>query len=344
MEVLSALTEATDTPGLETERAASCFVTAECAVLRADWPLAAVYASRGMDAVHATAAPAMSAHGLLLSGVAQHPESPTAGIALIREAQERFAEAGDPWGATRAALALGDALLRSASSQAADDALTAALERARHVRNAPLAAAASRSLGELRARQGRFDEALQWLGDSERLFTTMADAPDRARTLFTTALVHRMRGDRQEAHALFDTAARHGKSLDLVWLEMAANAGAALSNGGPGADGTRQRWTRVSELVADARPDWWFPGRELVDALSVRMALAAGHAGFAYELFQRSGRRYEAVDPYALLWLVAEAGSALEGAGLTNAAQYSDNVARLARQLGYTPAAGIPTA
>jgi diguanylate cyclase (GGDEF)-like protein/putative nucleotidyltransferase with HDIG domain len=342
MEALATLTEEAEAEVLDTERASSCFVAAECALLRADWPLAGVYANRGMDAVHAAAAPAMAAHGLLLSGLAQHPESPTAGIALIREAQERLSEAGDLRGASRAALALGDALLRSASSQAADEALTTALERARHTRNAPVAAAASRSLGELRARQGKFDEALQWLGDAERLFTTMADAPDRARTLFATGMVHRMRGDRSEAFTLFDTAARHGKDLDLAWLEMAASAGAALSNGGPNAEGAKTRWARVSELIADARPDWWFPGRELVDALAVRMALASGHAGFAYELFQRSGRRYEAVDPYALLWLVAEAGSALESAGLRNASLARDNVARLARQLGYTPAAGIP--
>jgi tetratricopeptide (TPR) repeat protein len=284
----------------------------------------------------------MAAHGLLLSGIAQYPESPSAGIALIRESQERLGEAGDEWGMSRAALALGDALLRSGSSQVADAALTGALESARGTHNAPVAAAASRSLGELRARQGRFDEALQWLGDAERLFTTMADAPDRARTLYTTALVHRMRGNREEACALFDAAARQGRELDVAWLEMAAAAGAALSNGGVNGEAARSRWTRISELIADARPDWWFPGREFVDALAVRMALSSGHAGVAYELFQRSGRRYEGVDPYALLWLVEEAGPALESAGLRNATLARENVARLARQLGYTPAAGIP--
>jgi diguanylate cyclase (GGDEF)-like protein/putative nucleotidyltransferase with HDIG domain len=343
LESLSGLVEDAESLALAGERAATCFVAADCALLRADWPLAGVFARRGLESVDRDTAPASAAQGLLLLGIAEHPAAPAVGLSRMHEARELMATVGDEWGEARAALAIGDTLLRSGPAAAADDALTDALERARSTHNAAVAAAASRSLGELRAREGRFDEALQWLGDAERLFSTMPDEPDRARTTMATGLVHRMRGDRTQAYALFDLAARRGRELDVPWIELVASAGAALSNGGLGSLETRHRWARVSEMIAESRPDWWFPGRELVDALAVRMALAGGHAGVAYELFQRSGRRYEALDPYALLWLVSEASDDLEAAGLTNAAMGSDVVTRLARKLGFTPAAGVPT-
>jgi hypothetical protein len=69
-------------------------------------------------------------------------------------------------------------------------------------------------------------------------------------------------------------------------------------------------------LIAGATPDWWFPGRELVDAVALQTALGAGHSGAAFDHFARALRRFEAVDPYAGAWLVAECANGLEQAGL----------------------------
>ena len=68
-------------------------------------------------------------------------------------------------------------------------------------------------------------------------------------------------------------------------------------------------------FISTAPPDWWFPGRELIDALGVQLALVAGHSGAAFDLFARALQRLEVVDPYAGAWMVAECADTLERRG-----------------------------
>ncbi|MBC7897612.1 MAG: hypothetical protein H7066_19490, partial [Cytophagaceae bacterium] len=125
------------------------------------------------------------------------------------------------------------------------------------------------------------------------------------------------------------------RELDLTWMELAATSGAAVSNGGPASDGTQVRWVRATEIVADARPEWWFPGRELVDAFAVRMALAKGHPSVANDLFVRAVHRLDALDAYGSVWLVAECAPELRRAGLRSAERTLLEAGERARRLGF---------
>jgi tetratricopeptide (TPR) repeat protein len=335
-ESLRALLAEVEKRGPSGEVVAVALTAAECALLRADWPEAAALARHGLDATSGEGTPhRLSAHALLLVGAAELAESPALGTSRVRQALQRFVELGDAWGEARAMHILGDALARQTPGDTADDTLTAALERARDTHNAPVAAGVSRSLGELRARQGRFDEAHQWLGDAERLSTTMEDEPQRVRTLLAGAVALRDAGDRANAMVRFDHAARRARELDIPWIELVAHAGAAMLNGGPDSDTARARWTRTSELVADARPDWWFPGREQVDAFAIRMALAGGHTSVAHDLFLKSSRRLETLDPYGSAWLAAECATELERVGLQTAVAARVAAAERAKSFGF---------
>ena len=53
----------------------------------------------------------------------------------------------------------------------------------------------------------------------------------------------------------------------------------------------------------------------MLDALALQMALSAGHNGMAFDMFARSSRVLDAVEPYAAAWLVAECGDVLDAAG-----------------------------
>jgi tetratricopeptide (TPR) repeat protein len=336
VESLRALLEEVEKHGTSGEAAAVALTAAECALLRADWPEAAALARHGLDAASGEGTPGrLGAQALLLVGAAELAESPALGTSRVRQALQRFVELDDPWGEVRAMHILGDALARQTPGDAAEDTLTAALERARDTHYAPVAAGVSRSLGELRARQGRFDEAHQWLGDAERLSTTMEDEPQRVRTLLAGAVALRDAGDRANARIRFDHAARRARELDIPWIELVAHAGAAMLNGGPDSDMARARWARTSELVADARPDWWFPGREQVDAFAIRMALAGGHTSVAHDLFLRSSRRLETMDPYGSAWLVAECAVDLERAGLRTGTAAREAAVERAKSFGF---------
>jgi tetratricopeptide (TPR) repeat protein len=282
----------------------------------ADWPLAASLAGRIADAAAAedvTDVQLTDARRLLAA--ARYGTAPAEALTLARDAAARGTASGHRLLAGRTRHTLGDLYLRAGHLAHAEEALGEALDAARAAHSAPLAAAVSRTLAELRGRQGSYGEALQWLGDAERIFSALGDPPERARTTLLAAHLAREAGERGRAHALYDTATTEARSLDLAWVELTALAGAALTNGGPEAPGTATRWERANQIIAAAAPDWWFPGREVVDALAVQLALAAGHSGAAFDIFTRAQRRFELIDPYAGAWIVAECADGLEGRG-----------------------------
>ena len=123
----------------------------------------------------------------------------------------------------------------------------------------------------------------------------------------------------------------------MSWIELADVAGAALTNGGPDAPTTAARWPRANEVISSAPPDWWFPGRELVDALGIQLAISAGHGGAAFDLFARALRRFDAVDQYAGAWLVAECADGLERSGFPAIATTRRLARERAEALAFAP-------
>jgi tetratricopeptide (TPR) repeat protein len=239
--------------------------------------------------------------------------------------------------AARVRATLGELYLRAGHVAHAEEALGEALDAARGAHAAPLAATVSRTLGELRARQGNALEAAQWLGDAERIFTALGDVPELLHTVLTAAHVARDHGERPRAHALYERAAEEARTLEIAWIELAALAGSVLTNGGPLSPSSWRPWSRANELIASAPPDWWFAGRELVDAVTLQVALGAGHSGAAVGLFARALRRLDAMDPYAGAWLVAECAPTLEVAGLPAVRVARRQAAERARSLAFAP-------
>ena len=297
------------------ERATTLLAAAEVSASLADWSRATSLAGKATDIIGDRGAPAIVGNAWRLLGIGRYATAPAESMALLREAIDRLGASGDRLGEALARVALGDAYLRAGHATHAEQALSVALDTARGAHSAPIAAVVSRSLAELRARQGAFDEAAQWLGDADRLFTALGDQPERLRTILSRAHVAREQGDRVRAFALYDSASTDARALEVPWIELTALAGCALTNGGPEAASTRERWARANTLIAGARADWWFPGREMLDALALQMALSAGHNGMAFDMFARSSRVLDAVEPYAAAWLVAECGDVLDAAG-----------------------------
>ena len=60
----------------------------------------------------------------------------------------------------------------------------------------------------------------------------------------------------------------------------------------------------------------WFSGRELIDALAIRLAALAGHAGLAADGFARALALAEPNDSFAAVRLVAESATTLAGVGV----------------------------
>jgi len=303
----------------------------------ADWHLTTTLARKAIEIAGIRGSLSQRAEAHRLMALGRYDSAPGEAFAFAREAIADGTAAGDRAVTALARLTLGELYLRAGHLPHAEESLGEALDAARGAHAAPLAACVSRALGELRARQGNFGESTQWLGDAERIFTALGDAPEQMRTTLVAAHAAREQRERQRAHALYDTAAGSARTLDIAWAEMTALAGAALTNGGPTSPSAQARWQRANELIAAATPDWWFPGRELVDAVALQTALGAGHSGAAFDHFARALRRFEAVDPYAGAWLVAECANGLEQAGLPAIAVTRRLASERAQALAFGP-------
>jgi diguanylate cyclase (GGDEF)-like protein/putative nucleotidyltransferase with HDIG domain len=327
-----------DAPGGDsTMRAGVQLAASALAASVADWHLTTTLARKAIEIAGIRGSLSQRAEAHRLMALGRYDSAPGEAFAFAREAIADGTAAGDRAVTALARLTLGELYLRAGHLPHAEESLGEALDAARGAHAAPLAACVSRALGELRARQGNFGESTQWLGDAERIFTALGDAPEQMRTTLVAAHAAREQRERQRAHALYDTAATAARTLDIAWAEMTALAGAALTNGGPTSPTAQARWQRANELIAGATPDWWFPGRELVDAVALQTALGAGHSGAAFDHFARALRRFEAVDPYAGAWLVAECANGLEQAGLPAIAVTRRLASERAQALAFGP-------
>ena len=72
------------------------------------------------------------------------------------------------------------------------------------------------------------------------------------------------------------------------------------------------RWIRTN---VEPRPDWWFQGRDLVDALRIRLTAVRGDEVHALRVLNEAVAISKRHDPYTAAFLVAECGPSLRRSG-----------------------------
>ncbi len=97
-------------------------------------------------------------------------------------------------------------------------------------------------------------------------------------------------------------------------VELGARAGQALAALAVGARSVAEdamRWIRAN---VEPRPEWWFQGRDLVDALRIRLAAERGDDAHAMRLLSDAVTMAGRYDVYLAAYLVAECAPSLRGA------------------------------
>jgi diguanylate cyclase (GGDEF)-like protein/putative nucleotidyltransferase with HDIG domain len=238
-----------------------------------------------------------------------------------REALALFIRLGDKHGQTRAWLATGDVHGETGRLAAARETLEVALDTARQAHAPDLAASATLGLGTPHYTAGAFGNARDRLEESLRLFTSVRDDVKRVSVLLASAHVARDDGRLADALAAYDAAAARAVELDDEVAEAAAHAGAGLALLDRGdAPGAEMRLRQAEEVLAVGTVAPWFVNRELIDALAIRLAASAGHAGLATECFERAVALAEPNDSFAAVRLVAECAAALAAVGVQSVA------------------------
>jgi hypothetical protein len=100
-------------------------------------------------------------------------------------------------------------------------------------------------------------------------------------------------------------------ALGLVEVQAGALAGAGLvALQGGRAPVARSLALEMAKPLA-GRDDWWFQGRELAEALAIRLMLRDGQDEPARHRFERALALAEAHDAFGAAWLVADYADAL---------------------------------
>ncbi len=225
-----------------------------------------------------------------------------------------FHAAGDRSGEARCQINIGKIHQRAGDMAAAEAAYDHGLETAQSAQAVDLAGLASLNLGLLHLRRGQLALAGEHYDDALERFTESSNETDRLSTLFNMAHLAREAEDWGTASGLYEQVMAIAARIGQPDVELGARAGQALAALAVGARSVAEdamRWIRAN---VETRPEWWFQGRDLVDALRIRLAAERGDDSHAMRLLSDAVTLAGRHDVYVAAYLVAECAPSLRGA------------------------------
>ena len=277
----------------------------------------------------------LHAHALMRVGWTLFELGSEEAIVFYRRAQEICSEMDDRHGYVRCQISIGVSYSKVGNTTAAIEAFRSAVELGLQAGAPDWAGVAALNLGVLFMWSGRFEEARQRFEEARKLFIKLKNELHRVATVYNMGHLARESGDPTRALELYEEAASSARRLGQLDMEIGAIAGAGLA----GLDLNRRDYAytaaRNAETMIGERFDWWFQNRELVEALSVRVALELGRRDEAEQRFRTALAHTEPRDARCAAWLAAESAPALIAAG----ADVWDFVRRFSQRaddMGYT--------
>ena len=165
------------------------------------------------------------------------------------------------------------------------------------------------NLGVLAIRLGDYDAAAKSLGEALRLCAEAQNTELQLLATYNLADLARELEQYQRAGATYELAMELADRIGQSDIQVLALAGMGLCRF---AEGEVARAREIHERVQSGmstRPDW-FQGRELVEALAIRLALHDGR-GEAAQIFKRAVELADTRDVYGAMLLTAEYGESL---------------------------------
>jgi diguanylate cyclase (GGDEF)-like protein/putative nucleotidyltransferase with HDIG domain len=292
-------------------------------------------AREAVDVAERAAVPSLLADAVIRLGSALFDGNPANAIPHYRRALDMFVSLGDRLGQMRCHINIGSASDRAGNLPAAEVSYATALEIGRAIRASDLTGVTLLNLGVLLLKTGKMSAARSHFEDARRLFSLLGHEPHRVASLYNLAHMARIEGDSARALELYSACAATAAEMSHTEMQIGALAGVGLAELDlQSPHGARVQLDAASALIG-TREDWWFQGRELVEALAVRLAASDGLMEQAEQHLLQVFPLAEAYDTYVALTLGGECASLL--------ARHPDLVAirqRLAMQanaLGYQP-------
>jgi tetratricopeptide (TPR) repeat protein len=237
-------------------------------------------------------------------------DQPDQAAEIYRRALLIYRGLGESRGEARCHNNLGIVLSVKGEREAARREFSAAIALSRTTGNEDMWGLASLNLGVCALKAGEFENARELFGESLAHFAGVHNSERQLYALYNLAHLDRARGDYESAAELYDVALGSAQRLQQSDVEIGALAGGGLCRLEAGDNaGARQAHAAASEKLRN-RPDW-FQGREVVEALSVRLATIDGNVDEAFDRFDKSLTLASSPDVYSAAWLTAECAEVL---------------------------------
>ena len=254
--------------------------------------------------------PTLLADSLNRLGITLEHDHPDQATEIYRRALDMYVAAGDARGEARCRNNLGIVYSLSGQWELARKELTTAIALARTTGTPDLWGVAAVNLGVAWLKCGEYDRARELFGEGLALFAGVKNSERQLYALYNLAHLDRERGEFESAAELYDAATSLAQRVGQSDVEIGAIAGAGLSLLEQGKTDPARIALMGAEERIRARSDW-FQGRELVEALAVRLAVHDGRIADALEFFDTSRTLSDASDVYSAAWLTAECGECL---------------------------------
>jgi diguanylate cyclase (GGDEF)-like protein len=276
------------------------------------------------------------AESLVRVGRSIMEREPEEAAALYQQALGLFRQDGDRRGEARCQIGIGNIHQRVGELTEAESAYNLGLECAERARAGDLAGLASLNLGVLFLARGQPDVASARYGEALDRFTSSSNESYRLMTLFNMAHLARESEDWGAASVLYEQVMAVASRVGHPDMELGARAGqalAALALGQRSFAEDAMRWIRAN---VETRPEWWFQGRDLVDALRIRLAAERGDEAHAIRLLDEAVELAERFNPYVAAYLVLECAPSLRQHSNDTLLSIIDRVTPAAYRLGFT--------
>jgi tetratricopeptide (TPR) repeat protein len=231
-------------------------------------------------------------------------------IALLTRALELYRVAGHLRGQVRAHINLGITYQKNGNWAQSEKELTTALTLARAAGMRDPWGAAAINLGVTHMKRGNCEQARDLFGEALAIYSALGYRERQMYALYNLANLDCEQSEYATGEELFDIAAAMAEDVGQSDVQIGAIAGRGLARLKSGnVDGARASLA-ICEESCNGRGDW-FLGREMLETLKVRIALASGDSAKAVKVFGDSMKLAEGSDEYGAMYLAAECAAEL---------------------------------
>lgn len=267
-------------------------------------------------------------------GVCLLQTDPRAARESLQTAIEIFESLGDIRGLAAAQNSLAIAYQFEGRLSESQDSFEKAMTMAKTAGMHDVAGVAAMNVATHIQKAGDFDRARELFAESITSFSNVRNSAFQVTALFNMAAGEREQGHWESALELYSTTSSLAERIGHVDLEIGSLAGQGLCFLELG------RNEEAREISADLRSrldrrQEWFQGREVAEALAIRLEVRAGNVEPAFDRFERTLKAADMVDAYPAVWLTLMCAPDLSRSDPIRARVAVERYAPAAERLGY---------